>query len=276
MSTLEATIDELYALPLADFTAARNALAKTLEGDDAVRVKRLEKPSLVPWAVNQLYWRERRTYDRLMASGEALRTAQIGALKGRTSDVRGATGEHRAAVSAAVATANQLAAQAGARPSIEPLSRMLEALSLSPEPPAPAGRFTDLLQPAGFEALAGVTPVARPHAPAAQPREPASPRHRDATRQQAGPTKTHSRKDALADRRRAAAATAAKKAAEAAQQAARRKLAHAQAAEERARDQAGVAREQLRRAEAALSHAREATAQAAAQLALADAALTRL
>ena len=74
VSTLDARIDELYALPLAEFTAARNALAKTVKGDDATRVKRLEKPSLVPWAVNQLYWRERRTYDRLIASGEALRS----------------------------------------------------------------------------------------------------------------------------------------------------------------------------------------------------------
>ncbi len=98
VSTLDARIDELYALPLAEFTAARNALAKTVKGDDATRVKRLEKPSLVPWAVNQLYWRERRTYDRLIASGEALRSAQIAALKGRTSDVRGATTAHRAAV----------------------------------------------------------------------------------------------------------------------------------------------------------------------------------
>ena len=47
MSALDDKIDELYALPLADFTAARNALAKTLKGDEAAAVKRLEKPSVV-------------------------------------------------------------------------------------------------------------------------------------------------------------------------------------------------------------------------------------
>jgi hypothetical protein len=40
---------------------------------------------------------------------------------------------------------------------------MLEALSLAPELPAQPGRFTEQLQPAGFEALAGITPSAGPH-----------------------------------------------------------------------------------------------------------------
>ena len=81
MSALEQKIDELYALPLAEFTAARNTLAKSLKGDDAARVKRLEKPSIVAWSVNQLYWVERRTFERLMTAGKALRSAQIAALK---------------------------------------------------------------------------------------------------------------------------------------------------------------------------------------------------
>ena len=39
--------------PLDEFTAARNALAKET-GDSAI--KKLEKPNLAAWAVNQLYW----------------------------------------------------------------------------------------------------------------------------------------------------------------------------------------------------------------------------
>ena len=50
MSALETRIDALYALPLADFTEARNALAKSLPGEERARVKRLEKPTVVPWA----------------------------------------------------------------------------------------------------------------------------------------------------------------------------------------------------------------------------------
>jgi hypothetical protein len=50
-------IDELYQLPLDEFTAARNALAKST-GDASI--KKLEKPSLSAWAVNQLFWHQRK------------------------------------------------------------------------------------------------------------------------------------------------------------------------------------------------------------------------
>ena len=38
MSALDAKIDDLYQLPLGEFTGARNALAKSLSGDEAKRV----------------------------------------------------------------------------------------------------------------------------------------------------------------------------------------------------------------------------------------------
>jgi hypothetical protein len=154
--TLESRLDELYQLPLAEFTAARNALAKTLTGAEAARVKALPKPTVVPWAINQLYWRDRRTYDRLLKTGGALRDAQIAALKGRHGDVRRATEQHRAAVADAVRSATALAAPAGAHPAADQLARMLEAISLSPERADAPGRFAALIQPSGFEALAGI------------------------------------------------------------------------------------------------------------------------
>lgn len=49
------------------------------------------------------------------------------------------------------------AADAGVQPAIDQLTRMLEALSLAVLPAEQAGRFTELVQPAGFEALLGVT-----------------------------------------------------------------------------------------------------------------------
>ncbi|MGH9144527.1 MAG: hypothetical protein ACRD2I_25600, partial [Vicinamibacterales bacterium] len=63
MSALDDKIDDLYRLPLAEFTSARNLLAKALTGDDAKRVRTLEKPTVVPWAANQVYWRARSTHD---------------------------------------------------------------------------------------------------------------------------------------------------------------------------------------------------------------------
>ena len=62
MTADDAKVDELYQLPLATFTAARNALAKTVKGADARRIKQLAKPTVVPWTVNQLYWHSRKTY----------------------------------------------------------------------------------------------------------------------------------------------------------------------------------------------------------------------
>ena len=158
MSALDAKIDELYRLPLASSPRARNALAKTLSKDDAKLIKALEKPTVVPWAVNQVYWRARATYDRLMKSGEKLRAAQIAALEGRAADVRAASEAHRRAISEAVAEAERLAAASGAKPGADALARTFESLSLATSAPGQPGRLTDALQPAGFEALLGVTP----------------------------------------------------------------------------------------------------------------------
>lgn len=160
MSAVDDRIDDLYQQPLADFITARNALAKTLSGADAQRVKALAKPTVVAWAANQVYWQARDAYDALMKSGERVRKAQIAALQGKAADIRGANEDHRRAVSAAVAAAERLAASAGSKPSPDALTRTFEAMSLTPHPPDPPGRLTELLQPGtGFEALAGITPV---------------------------------------------------------------------------------------------------------------------
>jgi hypothetical protein len=180
---LDSRIDDLYKLPLSEFVAGRTALAKSLKGEDARAVKALPKPTVVPWAVNRLYWRARDVYTRMLKAGEKLREAQLSALKGRTTDVRGATTAHRQAVGEAAKAASRIASEAGARPDPEPLARMLEALSLQKTPSEPHGRFTKPLQPQGFEALAGVAirpvpPSQRPHlvkgTPGPGPRSPAA------------------------------------------------------------------------------------------------------
>ena len=157
-----AQLDDLYKLPPEAFTAARNALAKTLTGDAAKEARALKKPNAVAWSVNQLYWKARPMYDALMKSGHALREAQLGALKGKKSDVRAATEKHREALSRAVKRAEDIAHLSKVNPAADPLARMLDALSLMSERPDDEGRFVDVLQPSGFDALAGVKPVARP------------------------------------------------------------------------------------------------------------------
>jgi hypothetical protein len=154
--SLESRIDDLYKLPPDEFVPARTALAKSLIGEEAKRVKALTKPTIVPWSVNQVYWHARDVYTRVLKTGEKFRDAQLTALNGRTSDVRGATTAHRQAIAEAVKTARGLASEAGSQPDPDLLARMFEALSLQKTPPEPHGRFTKPLQPQGFEALAGV------------------------------------------------------------------------------------------------------------------------
>ncbi len=159
---MDAKIDRLYQLALDEFTAARNTLAKSLTGADAALVKKLVKPTVVPWAVNQVYWRARPAYDRLLKCGEKLRATQIAALEGRKADVAAASDAHRRAIADAVREAERLTAGVKAKPGAEALSRTFEALSLTRTPPEAHGRFTTELQPAGLEALAGITPKAPP------------------------------------------------------------------------------------------------------------------
>jgi hypothetical protein len=266
MSALDTQIDDLYARPLAEFTASRNALAKTLKGDEASQVKRLEKPSVVAWAVNQLYWQERRTWDRLLAAGQALRDTQIAALSGTEADLRAASTAHHAALADAIATASQLTAQSGVRPASEPLSRMLEAISLAQALPVQPGRFVDVMQPAGFEALAGLSVLASQAASPRPTRAAHTPTH----------TSARTRPDPAAERLRVQEAAAARRRAEAAVTHAARRLEQATTAVSRAEAVADGARQQLARADAALRAARDEAARASEDVAQANAALAAL
>jgi len=177
--SLESDIDGLYRLPLSEFTAARNALAKRVGGDEGKRVRALVKPAAVPGIVNRLYWRERPVYERLLKTGADLRTAQLAVLGGRRPDgdaqLGRATTAHRKALAEAVRRAARLGTRAGdggARSTGDDLTRMLEAVSLAPTHPETRGRLTVPVSPAGFEALAGVTSglrIVRPSAASLQP-----------------------------------------------------------------------------------------------------------
>jgi hypothetical protein len=233
MASLDRQIDELYQRPLGEFVSARNALAKTLDRDAAARVKRLEKPTVVPWAANQVYWRSRPVWDRLIAAGAALRRAQVAVLEGRNADLRKAAEDHRQAIAAAVREAEALAAASGAHPAADALMRTFEALSLATEPPAHPGRLTEPLQPAGFEALAGVTPIAAAR--------PAHVKNRPVARHDTGVDGA----SRAAERRAAAEAAAATREAERLEREAQARIAAAERTLERARAAEASARERL-------------------------------
>src|SRR3954466_9528121 len=98
----DAEIDALFQVPSAEFTAARNALAAKLkkEGDAqaAERVKTLAKPPISAWVANQLYWRHRKAFDRLLAAGDQFRKAQAAQLAGKHADLRGSLDARREAL----------------------------------------------------------------------------------------------------------------------------------------------------------------------------------
>jgi hypothetical protein len=154
VSTLESRIDDLYRLPLREFVAARDALAKTVSGEEARRTKRLTKPTALVWAVNQVYWHARPLYDRLLKSGAALRDAQTAVLEGRSTDVRSVSNAHRAALADSVTEAIRLAAEQGVAPAPDALGRLFEAVSLVPDHPESPGRLTRVHRLTGFDALA--------------------------------------------------------------------------------------------------------------------------
>lgn len=224
--SIESAIDELYALPLDRFVAARAALSRTMSGADAKRVKALTKSTVVPWAVNQVYWHARSVYDEVLSRGSVLRRAQIAALEGGTADVRSAGASQRQAISKAVDAASRLAAKAGARPDADQLARMFEALSVVDSPPEPHGRFTKVIAPAGFEALSGVTVKVPARIPSGVARVDEGPAAQ-ATRSPDA--------EAIGERQRAAKAAAAARRQQAARTRAEADLARAEAAERRAR-----------------------------------------
>lgn len=160
-------LNALFALPLTEFTAARNALATRLKkagaAEDAERIKSLAKPSVAAWAVNQLFWKHRIAFDRLLDAGERFRKAQTAQLAGKSADLRAPLEARRAALSELSTHAATILAEGGSAATPDTMRRVtttLEALSTYagiPDTPLP-GRLTDDVQPPGFEALAALVP----------------------------------------------------------------------------------------------------------------------
>src|SRR6476620_10401344 len=98
---LETEIDRLYQLPLDEFTAARNALARTA-GEQAAEIRQLAKPPVPAWAVNQLYWKRRDLYDTLIEASANLRKTHKTILGGRRADLREPARAHDAAIDEAL------------------------------------------------------------------------------------------------------------------------------------------------------------------------------
>ena len=160
-------VDDLYALPLEEFTMARNALAKRLakDGDKsgAAEVKTLVKPAKTAWALNQLARRRPEVVSGLIEAGDRLRAAQQQALDGDAAGLRDATRAEQEQVGAAADAALAVMGGRDDGAMAERLRRTLRAAATDPSVGAVlrAGRLTADVESSGF-GLEGLSPEAPP------------------------------------------------------------------------------------------------------------------
>lgn len=161
---VDSELDRLYGLPLAEFTAARNDLARELretgDPDAADEVKALPKPSLSAWTVNQLVRRERMQVRGLVTTAARVRDAQSRLLQGGgPEDLQKAVERQRDVVESLVASAMTLLESAGQPATQATLDRVRETLTAvagdeEGQRLVEKGRLSGDLDPAGFGPVA--------------------------------------------------------------------------------------------------------------------------
>jgi hypothetical protein len=196
---LDAALAALYQLPLEQFVATRDQLARRLRaaGDRATarQVAALRRPPVSAWAANQLAHAAPNALAELLDAGAALRQAQQDALAGQPGAarrLRTATAHLRAAITRLSARAETLLVRAGHAARDATLARLaatLQAAATGDEATRAAlaqGRLPGDLDPAGF-GLDLVPAPAEPAVPAeVAPAAPVAPVDRaDARREQA-------------------------------------------------------------------------------------------
>ncbi|HEX2292382.1 MAG TPA: hypothetical protein VHH55_03660 [Gaiellaceae bacterium] len=181
--------DDLYGLPLDEFTTARDELAKDLRRrgrkEAAEEVKALRKPSVSAWAVNQAARRRPEDVKRLVKAGSELRKAQRGVVGGGDpAALRTATGAHRALVEELTDTARELLAERGAvsQAVVTRVAQTLRGASVDKDAAKAlqAGTLVEDVEQSGFGPLLSAVPSTprqrrRPEA-RPQPRRAAAPK----------------------------------------------------------------------------------------------------
>ena len=160
MTDTDVAIDGLYTLPLDEFTAARNELAKALNaaGDKeaAATVKGLQKPSVPAWTINQLA--RQRTAEMTQLLEVQTRLGEAGSAK----EVRELSNERRDLVARLVKAAEQILEAGGhnaGSETLQKISRTLLAGTTGDEAETVrSGRLSRDLSASGFGAAFGFQP----------------------------------------------------------------------------------------------------------------------
>ncbi len=164
---LQHELDELYALPLEEFTQARNDLVSRLrkahQSEAAAAVHALRKPSVVVWTANRLARTEPALIAALIEAGDRLRDVQQRALGsgGETAaEVTEAAALGRDAVRALLAAARGELDRRATAPLLDRLSQTLRAAAIDPAMSnvLVRARLTEELTAVGFGPLEAVAP----------------------------------------------------------------------------------------------------------------------
>jgi hypothetical protein len=150
---LDAELDRLFAAPLEAFTPTRDELARSLksagDADTSVTVKKLKKPIVSAWVLNQLVRAEPQLTKELVDAGEAIETA------GGTDELRRASAERKRVIAELLKAARALLQEAGHNPSATTLDRvgksLLATTTQSARTALTEGRLSEDLTPSGLE-----------------------------------------------------------------------------------------------------------------------------
>lgn len=160
---IDTIAEELYSLPTAEFTAARNAREKEAkglgDGQLVAAIHQLRKPSTGAWLANQLARQHADEVEELLDLGAALREATA-TLSG--DQLRELGKQRRQLVHALMGQVRQTANAAGRKVSQETSQSLQDTLhaALADEDAAQllrSGRLIDTLRSAGFPVTAGTT-----------------------------------------------------------------------------------------------------------------------
>ena len=157
---MDEAVEDLYGLPLTEFTKARDALARATakEGnkEEAATIKALKKPSVAAWALNQLTRRHPDDVEQLLEAGARLRRAQTSALEGGDpAELREAGRGEAAHVDTLAGLARAILAEAGRGASDAQQDKLVATLRAAAVDPVGGeqlrrGVLTGELSPAGF------------------------------------------------------------------------------------------------------------------------------
>jgi hypothetical protein len=154
-------IRRLYGVSLAEFIAARNALATRLrkagQEAEAEAVKALKKPTPPVWAVNQVARQEPEAIRDFLEAVSRLRSTQE---RRRSDELDAATREEREAFTRAVELVRQRLTEAGARDAPDTMARVTATLRGAAADPSRhddlrRGTLKEELRAPGFELFTG-------------------------------------------------------------------------------------------------------------------------